>query len=200
MRSVILYYGYREKSTKDLGAIIRSYNDDKNEVVAVFLDYIKRIRPGRDDAAVKTSEKTELHAIMNELKTICAEFNIPIVTGHQLNREAARMVDDIVKNGGFDKTDQALSRSQIGSAWEIQEVADFVAYMNIENNGEMKNLLIKAMKQRDLDNSKDNSIIGIRHPFLTPQSFALKDDIMENVSISIPVYTGMQRMNYIANV
>ena len=72
--------------------------------------------------------------------------------------------------------------------------------MNIENNGEMKNLLIKAMKQRDLDNSKDNSIIGIRHPFLTPQSFALKDDIMENVSISIPVYTGMQRMNYIANV
>ena len=200
MRSVILYYGYREKSTKDLEAIIRSYNNDENEVVAVFLDYIKRIRPGRDDAAVKTSEKTELHAIMNELKTICAEFNIPIVTGHQLNREAARMVDDIVKNGGFDKTDQALSRSQIGSSWEVQEVADFVAYMNIENNGEMKNLLIKAMKQRDLDNSKDNSIIGIRHPFLTPQSFALKDDIMENVSISIPVYTGMQRMNYVANV
>ena len=137
---------------------------------------------------------------MNELKSICAEFNIPIVTGHQLNREAARMVDDIVKNGGFDKTDQALSRSQIGSSWEVQEVADCVIYMNIENNGETKNLLFKAMKQRDLDNRTDNSIIGIRHPFLTPQSFALKDDIMENVSISIPVYTGTQRINFVASI
>jgi len=116
MRSVILYYGYREKSTKDLEAIIRSYNNDENQVVAVFLDYIKRIRPGRTDAAATASEKTELHAIMNELKNVAAEFNIPIITGHQLNREAAKQVDDIVKNGGFNKTDQALSRGQIGSA------------------------------------------------------------------------------------
>lgn len=116
MRSVILYYGYREKSTRDLETIIRSYNDDDNEVVAVFLDYIKRIRPGRTDTAATASEKSELNAIMNELKMICAEFNIPIVTGHQLNREAARMVDDIVKNGGYNKTDQALGRANISVA------------------------------------------------------------------------------------
>lgn len=116
MRSVILYYGYREKSTKDLEAIIRSYNNDKNEVVAVYLDYIKRIRPGRTDSAATASEKSELHAIMNELKNIAAEFDIPIVTGHQLNREAARQVDDVVRNGGFNKTDQALGRSNISVA------------------------------------------------------------------------------------
>lgn len=200
LRSVILYYGYREKSTKDLESIIRSYNNDKYEVVAVFLDYIKRIRPGRTDMAATSSEKSELHTIMNELKNIAAEFNIPIVTGHQLNREAAKAVDDMIKNGGADKTDQALNRGQIGSAWEIHEVADFMAIMNIENNGETKNLMIKAVKQRDLDNGTDNSIIGIRHPFLTPQSFALKDDIMENVSISIPIYTGIQRINFAASI
>lgn len=116
MRSVILYYGYREKSTKDLRNIIASYNNERNEVVAVYLDYIKRIRPGRTDAAAISSEKTELHAIMNELKSICAEFNIPIITAHQLNREAARQVDDAVKNGGYNKTESALSKSQIGTA------------------------------------------------------------------------------------
>lgn len=116
MRSVILYYGYREKSTADLANIIRSYNDENNEVVAVHLDYIKRIRPGRTDAAATANEKAELNAIMNELKLICSQFNIPIVTGHQLNREAARMVDETIRNGGFNKTDQALSRSQIGTA------------------------------------------------------------------------------------
>lgn len=116
MRSVILYYGYREKSTKDLKAIISAYDNDDNEVIAVYLDYIKRIRPERTDAAATSSEKSELHAIMNELKSICAEFNIPIVTAHQLNREAARMVDDTVRNGGYNKTDTALSRSQVGTA------------------------------------------------------------------------------------
>ena len=116
MRSVILYYGYREKSTKDLETIIRSFNNDSNEVIAVFLDYIKRIRPGRTDASVTSSEKSELHAIMNELKSICAEFNIPIISGHQLNREAARQVDDVVKNGGYNKTDQAMGRANVSVA------------------------------------------------------------------------------------
>ena len=200
MRSVILYYGYREKSTKDLDAIIRSYNTEDSEVVAVYLDYIKRIRPGRTDVAVTSSEKSELHAIMNELKTIAAELNIPIVSGHQLNREAARQVDDIVKAGGFNKTDQAMGRANVSVAWEVMEVADWMALMNIENNGEVKYLMIKAVKQRDLDNNSDNSVQAIRHPFISVQSFGLKDDIMENVSVSIPVYTGIQRINYVAAV
>ncbi len=200
MRSVILYYGYREKSTKDLEAIIRSYNNDENVVVAVYLDYIKRIRPGRTDAAAIASEKSELHTIMNELKTICSEFNIPIVSGHQLNREAARQVDDVVRNGGYNKTDQAMGRANVSVAWEVMEVADWMGLMNIENNGETKCLMIKAVKQRDLDQNTDNAITAIRHPFLSPQSFALKDDIMENVSISIPIYFGVQKLNYMANI
>lgn len=80
------------------------------------------------------------------------------------------------------------------------EVADFLGIMNIENNGETKSLMIKAAKQRDLDSNTDNSITAIRHPFLSAQSFALKDDIMENVSISIPIYFGVQKTNYMASI
>ena len=116
-RSVILYYGYREKSTADVAQIIRSYNDDENEVVALYLDYIKRIRPARTDAAATASEKSELNAIMNEIKSlICAQFNIPCITGHQLNRQAATAVDSLIASGGFNKTDEALGRSQVSVA------------------------------------------------------------------------------------
>lgn len=200
LRSVILYYGYREKSTNDLANIIRSYNDDDNEVVVVYLDYIKRIRPGRTDTAVSASEKTELNAIMNELKTICSQFNIPIVTGHQLNRAAAQAVDNVVANGGFNKTSEVLGRSQISSAWEVMEVADFLAIINIENTHDEKMLMIKAAKQRDLESNADSSITAIRHPFINPQSFALKVDITENVSVSIPIYMGKQTTNFMANI
>ena len=72
--------------------------------------------------------------------------------------------------------------------------------MNIENNGETKYLMIKAAKQRDLDQNTDNAITAIRHPFISPQAFALRDDIMENVSISIPIYMGTQKLNYMASI
>lgn len=197
MRSLILYYGYREKSTRDLTNIIQGYNTDKTEVVAVFLDYIKRIRSARDDNTVLSSEKAELHAIMNELKLIAANFNIPIVTGHQLNRAAAAAVDEIAKNGGYNKTDAALGRANISVAWEIMEVADFLALMNIENHGDNKVLVVKAAKQRDKE-GEDSNIIGFRQPFVAPTSFALRDDIMENVPICEFIYDGKQRTNYIA--
>lgn len=199
-RSVILYYGYREKSTADLYEIIRGYNDDKHVVVALYLDYIKRIRPARTDASATSSEKAELHATMNELKTIAAQFDIPVVSGHQLNRMAAQAVDSVVQAGGYGKTAEVLGRSQISVAWEIMEVADWLSVMNIENDGENKMLMIKAVKQRDLDSNTDVRITAIRHPFLSPESFALKIDITENCSLSTPIYSGKQQLNYMANI
>lgn len=115
VRSVILYYKYREKSTADLANIIRGFNTDTTQVVAVYLDYIKRIRPERTDMAATSSEKTELHAIMNELKNIAAEFDIPIVTGHQLNRMAAQALDSM-RGGSYGKSAEALGRSHISGA------------------------------------------------------------------------------------
>lgn len=200
LRSVLLYYGYREKSTADLANIIRSYNTDTTEVVALYFDYIKRIRPARTDPAAVSSEKGELNAIMNELKLISIQFNIPVVTGHQLNRMAAQAVDNVVAHGGYNKTSEVLGRSQVGSAFEVLEVADFFGIINIENNGESKALMIKAGKQRDKSNTSDNEITAIRHPFLSNDSFALKPDIMEAVSLSTPIYFGRQLKNFMTNI
>ena len=81
------------------------------------------------------------------------------------------------------------------------EVADFLAMINVENNGETKMLMIKAAKQRDIDSkATDSNVIEIRNPFLSPQSFALKDDIMENVSLSIPIYYAQNKINYMASI
>jgi replicative DNA helicase len=116
VRSVLLYYGYREKSTADIANIIRSFNTETTEVVAVWFDYIKRVRPANNDEITRASEKGELNAIMNEFKTMCIQFNIPIVTGHQLNRMAAQAVDSLAQHGGYTKSAEALGRSHIGSA------------------------------------------------------------------------------------
>ena len=197
-RSVILYYGYREKSTIDLANIIRSFNTETTTVVAVFLDYIKRIRPGRTDIAATSSEKTELHAIMNELKAIAAQFEIPIISGHQLNRAAAQAID-AMKKGGIGRTADAMNRGNAGSAWETVEVADTLILINIEIEGDNKYLTVKAVKQRDLDSSTDISVKQFAHPFISLQAFGLKHDILENCSISLPIYDGGRNTtNFIA--
>ena len=71
------------------------------------------------------------------------------------------------------------------------EVADWMGLINIENNGETKCLMIKTAKQREINSAEtDTSIVAIRHPFIAVNSFALRDDINENCSISVPVYLG----------
>lgn len=198
---IIMYYGYREKSTADIANIIRSLNNDEYHVVALFFDYIKRIRPARTDTAATASEKSELNAVMNEFKVMASEFDIPIISAHQLNRQAAAEIDAITAKGGYNKTDQAMTRSGISVAWEVIEVADWLTMLNIENNGEQKVLLFKTVKQRDKQSANpEDDIIGFRHPFLSSQSFSLKLDIMENCSLSTPLYIGRQSNNFMANV
>ena len=202
-RAVIMYYGYRTKSTDDIDALISSLNDDKHQVVGLFFDYLKRIRSARDDGMVKNSEKLELGSIMNEFKSIAAKHQIPVVTGHQLNREAAAQVDALIAKGGFDKTSTVLGRSTIANSWDIQEAADFIADVNIENDGSQKMLMIKAVKQRDVrTNANDSSrmVSAIRHPFISINSFALQTDINENCSLSIPIYIGKQNASFLANI
>ena len=116
-RSVILYFGYREKSTKDIRDIINTFNTDKEQVVAVFFDYIKRVRPGRTDIATTSSEKSELNVIMNEFKAIAVELDIPFITAHQLNRSGAQALDEAYRNQGQNaRSDILLGRSNISVA------------------------------------------------------------------------------------
>jgi len=200
-RSVLLYYGYREKSTADIANIIRSFNTETTEVVALFFDYLKRVRPASRDEVARASEKGELNAIMNEFKTMSIQFNIPVVTGHQLNRAAAQAVDNAAAHGGGNKSAEVLGRSQIGSAIEILEVADGLYIINIENNGDRKELMIKAAKRRDLDsNAEGADINAIRHPFYSTDSFALQPDIMETTTLSQPIFFGKQLQNFVANI
>lgn len=71
---IIKYYNNREIDTNDLYSIIKDLNDDGEEVIGLFLDYLKRIRP----AEKADTEKAELKNITNELKTLAKKLDIPV--------------------------------------------------------------------------------------------------------------------------
>lgn len=111
---VIKYFDNRSISTDDLYGIIQDLEDDGNEVISLFLDYVKRIRP----AEKADGEKMELKNITNELKTISKHFDISVVTAQQLNRTAASVIDAAVQAKKEDVT-RLIGRDGIAGAWEI---------------------------------------------------------------------------------
>lgn len=115
---VIQYKPNRSIDTSDLYTIISDLEDNGKEVIALVLDYLKRIRPheyGKD-------EKEELKNITNELKTLAIELNIPVITAHQLNRSGAATVDSAMQSNKADLA-RLLGRANIGSALTIRAAA-----------------------------------------------------------------------------
>ena len=71
---IIKQYKNREIDTNDIYSIIDDYSDDGVEIIALIVDYIKRLRP----AERAETEKEELKNISNELKEIAKNYDIPV--------------------------------------------------------------------------------------------------------------------------
>lgn len=71
---IIKYYPNRSLDTNDLYGIIQELDDEGKEVIALILDYVKRIAPSEK----ASTEKEELKNITNELKSLAIYFDIPV--------------------------------------------------------------------------------------------------------------------------
>lgn len=175
---IIKYHANRTISTDDLYTIIDDLCDDGKEVMALILDYIKRIRP----AERAKDEKEELKNITNELKTLALDLDIPVITAHQLNRAGASTIDAAMQSNKEDLA-RFLGRSNVGSAWEIIENSDFVCIINVERKRETGQyyLTFKRVKIRYKDLS---DLSYFNHPFESNNRMQLIDDIELPQSLS----------------
>lgn len=171
----IKYFPNRSISTADLYTIINDMSDNGQEVVILILDYLKRIRP----AEKAKDEKEELKNVTNELKSLAEEYDIAVVSAQQLNR-AGNMAIDAAMQSNKDDVTRFLGRSNVGTAFEIIENADWVSIINVErkrSTGQMyltfKRLKIRYRALGDSD--------YFNHPFKDNNKMKLIDDVdMEN--------------------
>ena len=175
---IIKYYSNREISTADLYTIIDDLADEGKEVIALILDYIKRIRPFEK----AKDEKEELKNITNELKNLAVDKDIPVITAHQLNRTGAISVDAAMMSNKEDLA-RFLGRGNVGTAWEIIENADFSCIINIERkkNTNQYYLTFKRIKIRYRDNYE---VSYFNHPFEIGNRIRLIEDIYLEHSLS----------------
>ena len=174
---VIKYFPYRDISTDDLFTIIQDLREESMEVCALVFDYIKRIRPS---VPIADNVKMELDRIMNELKAISVINDIPVITAHQMNRAAAVIVDGASKQGKSDVT-KLVGREHAGSAWEIVEVADWAAVLNIEYKygTDEKYMVVNVVKRRRIESGEGEfaKYTYLAHPFSRHRGLQLIDDM-----------------------
>ena len=175
---VIRYEANRSITTDDIYSMIDDMADAGQDVIALVFDYIKRIRPaerGKD-------EKEELKNITNELKTLATHYDIPVISAHQMNRDAAATVDAAMQANKADLA-KFLGRSNVGSAWEVIENSDWVCILQLEKKRDTGQyfLTFKRVKIR-YKNVSDNGFF--HHPFELDNRMKLIDDINLAESLS----------------
>jgi replicative DNA helicase len=170
MELIVVYKPNRSISTADIRYFIEELDEDNVEVAMVCFDYIKRIRPEEKAA----NEKEELKNVTNELRQIAIDFDIPVVTAAQLNRQAAAAINGAVRSGKADAL-KDIDSSMIGSAIEILENTDVLIMINMQKSKRDGKLYLSfsCAKQRYKQPEKP----FFNQPF-DENTFNLKDDIL----------------------
>ncbi len=182
---IIKYYPNRSIDTNDLYGIIQDLDDEGVEVVALILDYLKRIKP----AEKGQSEKEELKNITNELKGLGIYWDIPVISAQQLNRTASAIVDAAIQAKKSDVT-KLVGRDGVAGAWEIIENSDVVIIINQEKKlgSDEVYMTFKLLKRRYRSSDNDDKLRKLdyfNHPYAKGSTIRLVDDVEFEESISL---------------
>ena len=172
MELIVVYKPNRSISTEDIRYFIEELDESNVEVAMLCFDYIKRIRPNEKAA----NEKEELKNVTNELRQIAIDFDIPVVTAAQLNRQAATILNNVARSGKADALKE-IDSSQIGSAWEIVENSDVVILINMQRRKKDGALFLSFMCVKQRYNQPEKTFFN--QPFDT-HTFNLVDDVLSD--------------------
>ena len=182
---IIKYYPNRSIDTNDVYGIIQDLDDEGVEVVALILDYLKRIKP----AEKGQNEKEELKNITNELKDLATYWDIPVISAQQLNRTASAIVDAAIQAKKSDVT-KLVGRDGVAGAWEIIENSDVVIIINREKKlgSDEVYMTFKLLKRRYRSSDNDDKLRELEyfnHPYAKGSTIRLVDDVELEESISL---------------
>ena len=182
---IIKYYPNRSIDTNDLYGIIQDLDDEGVEVVALILDFLKRIKP----AEKGQNEKEELKNITNELKDLATYWDIPVISAQQLNRTASAIVDAAIQAKKSDVT-KLVGRDGVAGAWEIIENSDVVIIINREKKlgSDEVYMTFKLLKRRYRSSDNDDKLRELEyfnHPYAKGSTIRLVDDVELEESISL---------------
>lgn len=166
---VIKYKPTKSVDTNYLFTLTDDLEDQGYEVIMLIQDHIKKIR-----SIFRNSDtRLELGDVVNEFKSFAIAKDIPVLSVSHLNREAARIIENIEQSKkNIDATKQ-LGKSTVGESFLMLDNLDWAANINIDfdENG-LRHMVFNVIKQRD-DADRDY----IAQPFVEGSRIRLAEDL-----------------------
>lgn len=172
---VIKFKPVQSVTTNYMYELVETLADEGYEVICFFQDYVKRILP-----IISTSTNDpyqDLGNIINDFRTFAILTKVPVVTASQLNREAAKLIDE-GRNSNKPDLVKKLSRANIGESSRMNENLDgtFIIAPEFDSNGN-KYMGIKLAKKRY--EVAPNTPMAIYQPFYPGAPIAMVEDVYE---------------------
>jgi len=115
-------------STRDLYNIFDELEKEGKEVVFFVFDYIKRIRPESPDK--RGEQRIDLGEVVNELSMLAKIKDIPVLSAHQMNREAYKMIEAADSYEEKAAIAGRMGASQTGDSIDIIQNCDMAFIIN----------------------------------------------------------------------
>lgn len=148
------------------------------EVVCLVQDYIKRIRP-RDFKLMGGDMRIALGAVVDEFKEFAVAKHIPVITASQLNRDAAKIIDEGRKSSEADLV-RKVGRANIGESTLITENADS-AFILVPEDG------VDGRKYLGMANAKKRFKTQSSQFFYLPYSKERPLELLQDIHLAEPL-------------
>lgn len=129
---VIKYKPANSADTTYLRKIVDELADEGFETIAFLQDYLGRILP----ESKSYDSYQDLGRVMDDFKVFATEYDIPVITAAQLNRDAIRTIEEGRNSGKIDLI-RRLNRSNIGESIKIDQNLDcsFIILKETDDDG-----------------------------------------------------------------
>lgn len=169
---VIDYKPVNTVDTRYMYQLVEELEDEGFETICFIMDYLMRIRPSEFTHDLYT----DLGTIANDFKTFAILKDIPFITASQLNREAAKIIDE-GRNSNQRDIIKKLGRATIGDSVQIDRNIDgtIILVPEVSASGE-RYMAYKLTKHRyEIFTNK----VSIFQPMYEGSYIALVEDLFD---------------------
>ena len=176
---MFVYRANMSINTDDLRDLIDEIEMSGKEVIMLAFDYIKRILPHQR----ARDEKEMLKNVTNELRQIAIDYQIPVISVHQYNRNALATINQAARDGKADLA-KFIGAENVGSAYEVMENADMTIGLNLERkrDNQLMYLSFCRLKERYRPATQ---LTYFNQPFHRDNEFSMQDDILLSKPLGI---------------
>ena len=169
---IIKYKPVNSVTTEYLYKIVEDLEDEGFECIAFLQDYVKRIMP----VNYTGDSFQDLGNVINDFKTFAMLKHLPFLTASQLNREAAKLIDE-GRNANRNDLIKKLGRANIGESNRIDENLDCTIFIAPEIGANGKKYMGFKLSKHRYEIYTDK--LSIYQPFISNDSIAMVEDIYD---------------------